>query len=279
MKVLFDLEKIESLISNFYKLTNLVISFCDTTFTHITSSNDLSSFCNCIASKYSKRCKECDLYHLMKSKKVRHKITYACHAGVTESIIPIFYDNTIIAYIIMGQYRDETGIYSSLENMLEATKNFAIDKKTLIEAYEQLPTFSESQLEAAFHILDQLITLMWKNEMLKPDTNSIYTKIDNYIDTHLMDKIQVEDLCAEFFISKNTLYKMFQQNYNMPVSEYIVYRRLNYSINLLKNTNLSITVISEHCGFSDSNYFTRIFKKKLGISPSDYRKQAVVFQT
>lgn len=279
MKILFNLKKIESLISNFYQLTNLVISFCDTTFTHITSSDHLSSFCSCIANKYSKHCKECDLYHLMEARKSQKKLTYLCHAGVAESIIPIFYDNTIIAYIIMGQYRDEAEKYTSLDKMLEATKNLDIDKQTLIENYKQLPTFSDRQLEAAFHIIDQLITLMWKNELLKPDTNSIYAKIDYYIDSHLTDKIQVEDLCSEFFMSKNTLYKMFQQNYNMPISEYIIYRRLNYSINLLKNTKLAITAISDLCGFSDSNYFTRIFKKKLGISPSTYRKQSIDIPT
>lgn len=272
MKILFDIPKLKQICTDFYKLTHIVVSFCDTAFTNITSSDQLSDFCSYVYNDYVKSCKECDLYHLCQTKQNKKPLTYTCHMGITESIIPVYYDNNIIAYVIMGQYRDIEGHYSSEEKMLDLTKNKSLDSQKLSKFYNELPLFSKEEIDAAFNILDNLITLMWKNEIFKPDNDSIYSKIDNFIDNHIDEKLLIADLCRNFFISKNTLYKMFKQNYNLSVNEYITYRHLNYSLNLLKNGHLSITAIASMSGFSDANYYNRIFKKHFHVSPSTFRK-------
>lgn len=272
MNMIFDIFKIESLINQFHKLTNLVITFCDSEFTHIASSGNWSEFCTLINKTPNYRCNYCDTCALMEAQKQKRIYSYICHAGLLESIVPILYDNIIIAYIIIGEYRDTYGQYSSPEKMLEFTSEYGINQQELLNAYQKLPILSDEQIESVFEIFKLFVRLMWKEGMIKNAEHSQYAQISSYIDMNLKSSFHVDDLCKHFFISKNTLYKLVYENSGMTVVELIRSKRINHARHLLMTTDLTITQIAEECGFSDPNYFIRTFKKCLDISPLKFRK-------
>ena len=94
----------------------------------------------------------------------------------------------------------------------------------------------------------------------------------NYIDFHYMEPLSLESLAARFVINKNYLSSRFHKEVGMTVTDYINKTRVQRSEELLGKKTLSMQRIAEQCGFSDANYFTRIFKKINGISPNAYRK-------
>ena len=59
----------------------------------------------------------------------------------------------------------------------------------------------------------------------------------------------------------------------MSISDYVIEKRLSLAKNLLRKTDMSIVEIAERSGFSYSSYFVRLFKKKTGITPQQYREQ------
>ena len=59
----------------------------------------------------------------------------------------------------------------------------------------------------------------------------------------------------------------------MTVREYITQLRIEDAKQLLKFSNISVTEIAMTVGYTDSNYFTSLFKQKVGITPSKYRKE------
>lgn len=273
MKTVFDLPKIQSLIKNFYNLTDIVVTFCDSDFSYRTSSDVLSEFCSLISKTQNFRCEYCDTCALLEAKKKNDIYSYVCHAGLLESIMPVFDNDIIIAYIIIGQYRDADNRDSSLENMRKCTEGYEIDADALEEAYQRLPQLSNKQIQSMFEIFRSLIKLMWRENMIKNAADSLFSKISSYIDTNLENKIHVDALCHHFYISKNSLYKLVSQNTGMTVNDFILSKRLNRAKQLLNTTDFSITKIAEACGFSNQNYFIRAFKKHLGISPLQYRKK------
>ena len=273
MNIIFNLNKIQTLINNFYKLTNLVVTFCDSEFTHITSSGYSSDFCSLIKTKHCSQCNECDLCGLIEAKKRGSLYSYVCHAGLIESVIPIFYHNIIIAYIMVGQYRDEATRRLSCEQMLQLTKKYDFDKEELLNKYLKQPILSGEQIESMFEIIESFITLMWKEKLIKSQDSSLYAQVSSYIDTNLKESIHIEDLCQNFFISKNALYKLVTKNANMTPNELILSKRLKYASQLLSSTDYTITRIAEECGFSSQNYFIRAFKKNYGISPLQFKKE------
>ena len=72
-------------------------------------------------------------------------------------------------------------------------------------------------------------------------------------------------------MGRNSLYNKLKQTTGMGTSEYINLRRIKKAEDLLLNTNLSVSEISDRLGFTYQRYFSTIFKKVKGVSPSQFR--------
>ncbi len=94
----------------------------------------------------------------------------------------------------------------------------------------------------------------------------------NFIDFHYMEPLSLESLSARFSVNKNYLSSRFHREKGMTITDYINQIRVNRATSLLRNTSRSVQQIAEQCGFTDANYFTRIYKKIQGFTPNEYRK-------
>ena len=77
------------------------------------------------------------------------------------------------------------------------------------------------------------------------------------------------------FLELNPAYfsRIFRQKTGVCFVDYLAEIRINKAIELLKNSNMNISEISEEVGFVRSRYFTEIFKKRKGMTPSEYRNR------
>ncbi len=82
----------------------------------------------------------------------------------------------------------------------------------------------------------------------------------------------IKSIAELYNVSSEHFIRSFKSIYGMTPNEYRQNYRLSHAMNLLKMTNLSIQNIAEQCGFNDPFYFSRFFKKTVGVSPSEYRK-------
>ena len=87
-----------------------------------------------------------------------------------------------------------------------------------------------------------------------------------------MNPITAADIAAAAGFSPNHLSKRFREDAGVGVHEYLVNTRLQHAALELISTEDSITAIALRSGFSDSNYFKDVFKKKYGMTPRAYRK-------
>jgi AraC-like DNA-binding protein len=84
---------------------------------------------------------------------------------------------------------------------------------------------------------------------------------------------KLDDLLKIANMSRSNLMRVFRKATGQPPIEYLVRLRVQRSMEMLLNTDLSITEIAMEIGFNDSSYFTRQFRKINGLSPSAYRKR------
>jgi len=119
-----------------------------------------------------------------------------------------------------------------------------------------------------------------KNILLAPkNTNSdsvddrLLSRIISVIDNNLGNsEFSLSDLTREIGMSKTVLYKKFSALTTLSLTDFIKNQRLRYACSLLKEDNLSLLEVSEKSGFNDVKYFSKEFKKRFGISPSQYIK-------
>lgn len=104
--------------------------------------------------------------------------------------------------------------------------------------------------------------------------NAFLTSVNQIIEAHLNDEhFTVEQLCRELFIDPSNLYRKLKALTGINPNQYIRTFRLAKAKTLLVTTNLSIALIAAECGFAYQNYFSRIFKKETGLTPTEYRAE------
>ena len=101
---------------------------------------------------------------------------------------------------------------------------------------------------------------------------NLIISILEYIDNNLYIKISVDELSKRFFYNKDYIMRVFKNEVNITIFEYINYKKVYMSLDDLIYTNDSILSIALRSGFSSQEYFSEIFKKIIGINPSTYRK-------
>lgn len=126
--------------------------------------------------------------------------------------------------------------------------------------------------------LGTLLTLLMEQSW-HPESVTVSRKrmelveIKNYLDEHYTDKISLDDLAERFFINKFYLSKIFKETYGTTVNNYLISKRITRAKQLLRFTDMTVEEIGVAIGMGDANYFSRMFRKVEGSSPSEYRKQ------
>ena len=101
-------------------------------------------------------------------------------------------------------------------------------------------------------------------------------RVMEYINLHLGDHISNDDLAANASMSISHLSKVFKKETGGTMTEYIALTRCKKAAGLLKKTDLPVQEISSYVGYSDNNYFVKVFKKIYDLTPSEYRKTRIV---
>lgn len=275
MNCIFDKEKIERVLSDFYSSTGIAITLYDASETIIATSPIFAEFCSYIRSKRQcvKNCDTSNFVHMKEVSECRRITCYSCHAGLKEIILPIIYEDVLIAYLQIGQLRDEDVGDTSAEKLAAIARQYGLDADKLISLYEKTTAISQEKLRSVCNILEILIKSFWMEGLISDSRSMLSVKIERYIEEHLSERIYIEDLCNKFFLSKNAIYELFRKEFNTTVNDFILQKRMRKAQKLLESElNLNITQISLLCGFSDYNYFIRSFKKHIGITPLKFRK-------
>ncbi len=110
----------------------------------------------------------------------------------------------------------------------------------------------------------------------RADSDNIPNLINNakkYIDTHCSNPITLSGIAEYLGVSQSHLSREFVKYTGEQPIYYLTKVRLERAVELLNSTALNLTDISKACGFSDSNYFSKVFKKYMKLPPSEFRKQ------
>ena len=97
--------------------------------------------------------------------------------------------------------------------------------------------------------------------------------IQNYLDVHFSEKISLDDLAEQFFISKFHLSREFKKLTGTTIGNYLTARRISHAKKQLRFTRLPLDAIARECGLSDTSYFVKVFKNAEGMTPGEYRSR------
>ena len=176
--------------------------------------------------------------------------------------------------------------YASITRMMqEAKKGLCFPIKAIMKAYGLLDTLSS--IKDGFYAVQQFLTILYelsKCENARTLASSSYAKVaveddsrrilkvKNYISKNYMDDLRLPQLASLAGMSSSAFSRFFKLHTGRNISEYIIDLRLGYAARMLVDTAKSISEIGFDCGFNNLSNFNRIFKKKKGCSPSEFRE-------
>ncbi len=110
------------------------------------------------------------------------------------------------------------------------------------------------------------------------ESGSISSQIDtikDYIKEHYMEHLSLAGLAQQFFVEPSYLSRKFSQKFGGTITAYITRCRMNRAKELMADPDNKLEVISFEVGYDDYNYFSRVFRRFEGTSPSEYRKRVL----
>lgn len=272
MLINYDIEKLNTALQDFYNSTGVNIQFRTSDFTCLSiNPRTHNNYCKSIQSttEGKKCCYYSDEILLKKCKESKQPQMHICHAGLIDVAVPVLYNDTILGYIILGQMKREVDFPTVEKNISE----LGLDLSQMKEYYASLSFFDYDKIQSISNVASMLAKYILLENMLKPNINSSLEKAIDFINKNLDKDLSIRNISQSIHISQSVLYKCFHNHFGCTVGEYINTMRIEKSIQLMKNTDLSIEEISRLAGFASATYYGRIFKNKKGITPLKFRKE------
>ncbi len=145
----------------------------------------------------------------------------------------------------------------------------------ITQKYTQLSSASnnvELQTRYQIEMIVELTKAVHNHKLSLDKYSHPIQKVLEYINLHLGDQISNEDLAVSANMSISHLAKVFKKETGETMTQYIAHMRCKKAANLLKKTDLPIQEISSYVGYSDNNYFVKVFKKNYAMTPTEFRK-------
>ena len=264
MELLIDEIKLYEMLKEFHKMTGLKVSFIENYDMPVlgvpAKSCELCSYKQQNRDFYLK-CKACDKNAMKIASRSDDIYIYECHYHLVEALQPVNMYGRHIGYFLLGQI------------LIDREKFIRLNKPTEYELslLDKLASPSLEMLHSASKILKWLAEYTVLNKDIDLVAKQNFESLERYIGTHFAEQITVDDLCRKFHYSRPTLFARFKKEHNMGIIAYVNHIRIEQSKELLMEHD--VTETAKRVGFEDANYFSRIFKKYTGVSPTLYNKK------
>lgn len=165
--------------------------------------------------------------------------------------------------------------YIYIDQLALLYNQFAIRMNAEEDRYEY---FSYQQLREQFGTSESFFQFVQDeaaeclNEVADVTNSLLYTIVMRIKAENASDQTALRELACEYGISMGHLSNLLKKELGMSFSEYTMNKRIQRAKELLMDDRLSVEEIAEKVGYNDYFYFTKVFKKKVGVSPSKYRK-------
>ena len=178
---------------------------------------------------------------------------------------------------LFGEHTDWASLYR--------TVNSSIVKGAAIVCGTEQGIYALAEKDVKFRMCssnDMTNELQWECEMDTLKLNEVAQKggyfsyvagVASYINDNYSQITSIEQIAEQFFISKYHLCRIFKDALHITLIDYLNEVKIKNARYYIESTNKSFITISKLCGFNSLSYFSTVFKKIVGQSPSEYRKE------
>lgn len=274
-----QLISLEMVLKELHHVSGFRISVHDINHKEIASyPKELTRFCHMMQEdrEVYKSCVKNDSAAFDQVRKSGQPYIYRCQFGLYEAVAPLYYSGILSGYLMMGQALD-TSLYTK-EEVYRLACPYVSQVENLKEAIEHIPSATKDKITSCINIMSICAEYITLSNRFKISAKNLAQDVQTYIQTHYDKKLTLESLCKQFYCSKATLTHSFKATYGETISHFLLRTRLEKAEQLLSVSDMKIGEVAQCCGFSDQNYFCKVFIKAFGITPNAYKKNKRVLK-
>lgn len=117
-----------------------------------------------------------------------------------------------------------------------------------------------------------LLSLKKESNEQRLQQNPLMIQVKNYLESACHRDLSLDEVAETFQLSKFSLIRQFEATYQQTPMKYLQMYRINQSLPLLWSGN-AITHVAQQVGFTNANYFSKVFKRQMGMTPKDYQQK------
>jgi len=215
------------------------------------------------------------------SQAARHEPhTVVCQAGLTETAVPVRLGDRLIGFLQTGQVFRKEPTERQFQESVKLAAEWGVDAgcRELRKAYfgtRVMPGKQQASVVKLLSIFAQHLSMLSNQVLIQRDIaeSPIIAKAKAFIREHRTERLGLAQVAQFVNISSCRLCRLFKRCTGLNFTDYVSLIRLEDSKHLLLNPHLRVSEIAYHVGFQSPTHFGRVFRDKLGQSPTQYRSQ------
>lgn len=281
MKSSFDTIRLNELLKDFYKITGLRVMVHNDCFEEVLAyPSELPVFCSSLRKDKDadRSCRECDKAACIKVRNQKKPYIYKCHMGLTEAVTPIILGNITVGYIFLGHMFPTENHELGWPTIEEHSNKYNVDTELLYRSSKELKYVTNDYINSAANTMKTVAAYLSTSNIAMMKRECLNSQVDQYINEHLTEDLTVNTICENLNISRTKLYDISKCNYGMGIAEHIRGLRLDKAKDLLlADPAIPVREVASNVGIDDYNYFTKMFRTNEGVTPTEFRKNNLLY--
>ncbi len=274
LKILLE-QDIRNIFDSFTRLMDIRIVFLtvDGSELEVGGNRQRCGYCNTlrVCLGYEKHCRQMDMKMARQANRENKLLCYKCYAGLVEAVKPIVINDNCLGYIMIGQIRTS----QKLTACTDFLKSLSVEEFAALEQeFEGVPYYEEKNVDDILRLFEMLADFIISHRLIAIKNADAVEMIKDYIHGNTSDFLTLEAAAAMVHKSKSFVSHGFKERTGGGLNQYQIGVKIERAKQLLtEDATASVKEIAFTLGFTDALYFSRLFKRKSGLSPTVFRQQ------
>lgn len=233
----------------------------------------LCGFCRILRGTpgFEQRCKKLDKQKRKEAAASGDMVSYECHAGLTEAIMPVRIGEEVIGFVMIGQFRCRRKMMSRMDRGWQKSESGG----RLPQEFELLPYFSKTKAGHLLFLFKTLVTLMESRRLVELGHRSSVHIILAHMETDPAAPLSLTQAAELINRSPSTVSHSFKQVFGKSFKLVLTELRLEKAEEMLRfRPGITVKETAYALGFNDPLYFSRLFRKHRGYPPSELLRES-----
>ena len=268
-------DKAQEILDVFTDLFNIRIAFFSASGKELKVGNSkpLCDYCHILRGKmdYEPVCLALDQKMRKIASETKKTTLYDCHAGMTEAITPIYMEDELIGYLMIGQFRTTN---EPIKTKILKKCNQNTTTNELTNAYNKAVYHSKTQTERILKLFEILVDYILQMHMIELYGDNSIQPLVRFMETNMQENLNLSDGANLLMQSQSSLSQKFKKITGNSFKQYQINLKLDRADELFKKRpGMTIREVALKLGYEDPYYFSRLYKKHRGCSPSETKQK------